>query len=70
MIDPVISGFITSVDRIHFDICDNLIITFGKICFCLRFLNTYCVESLDRFWKVVTEKVNNKKKSKRRISSQ
>ena len=56
MIDPVVNGFSPNEVRSHLQICDHLIIAFGKRGFCLGFSNTSHVDSLDRFRKSVVEK--------------
>ena len=51
MIDPVINRFSPNEVKIHFHICDNLIITFFTRGLYLEFSNTSRVDSLDRFRK-------------------
>ena len=57
IIDPVINGFIPNDVSIHFHICDHSIITFG-IRECVLWLsNTFHVENLDGFIKLVVYNV-------------
>ena len=53
VISPVISVFSTNEEINHLHICDHTIITFGKIVFCLGFSNTYHVDSLNSFSRLV-----------------
>ena len=57
MIDPVNNLFCLNKVRIYFQICDLSMFYFWKICLCLRFSNTSNVDSLDRFRKLVVDKV-------------
>ena len=55
--DPVINEFSTDEVKIHLYICYNLIVTFGRIGFCLGFSNTSNVDILYGFRKQVVDKV-------------
>ena len=59
MIGPVINVFGHYKVRINLIICDHSIITFRKTVLCVGFSNTYHVDSLDIFSKLVVEKVHN-----------
>ena len=56
IIDPVINGFITNDEFIHFHICDHSIIIFGIREKCIGFSNNYHVDSLDSFRRSVVDK--------------
>ena len=49
IIDTVINEFSPNDESSHLRICDHFIITIGIREKCLGFLNTYHVDSLDRF---------------------
>ena len=59
VIDTVINGFIPNEGSSSFKMCDNSIITFCKIGFCLVFSNTSHVYSLYGLRKLVFEQFHN-----------
>ena len=59
IIDTVISGISPNEEKHYLHNCDIWIINFGKRSLFLGFSNTYHVDSLDRFRKVVIENVIN-----------
>ena len=59
IIDPVINWFSPNEVRIHFHIYDQSIVTFGIRVLWFGFSDTSHVESLDRFGKLVFDKVKN-----------
>ena len=57
VIDIIMKGFSLNKAKGHFHTCDHSIVTFVIIGCCSGFSNTYHVDSLDRFIKLVVNKV-------------